>query len=136
MSAEGDRGARLHRLDGAGARGMRVAGSRPASGAEILDTDHYGLERVNRISRYLAVQSRVNKSRGPITSDGVGPPRVSKTSLGQSIAKATGRKYIRMALGGVRDEAEIRGHRRTHWLYAGKLIKNGQSEFKTTVPAR
>ena len=121
-----------------GARSRSSRRTSPTAQA-VLDEDHYALEKVkDRIVEYLAVQARTNKLKGPILCL-VGPPGVGKTSLGKSIAKATGREFVRQSLGGVRDEAEIRGHRRTYiGSLPGKIVTNlkkaGTSQ--PAVPAR
>jgi ATP-dependent Lon protease len=130
----GDRGAQLSRLAAVGIPWGKKSRIKKdlASPRRSSTTDHYGLEKVKeRIVEYLAVQARSNKLRGPILCL-VGPPGVGKTSLGKSIAKATKREFVRMSLGGVRDEAEIRGHRRTYiGSMPGKIIQSMKKAKKS-----
>ena len=135
MSAEASSRAQLSRLAALDPWGKKSKVKKDLNAAqEVLDNDHYGLEKVkDRIVEYLAVQSRANKLTGPILCL-VGPPGVGKTSLGKSIAKATGREFVRVSLGGVRDEAEIRGHRRTYiGSMPGKIIQS-MRKAKTANP--
>src|SRR5260370_9970526 len=114
---------------------LRTKVRRDIKAAErVLNDDHYGLEKVKeRILEYLAVQQRMRKVKGPILCL-VGPPGVGKTSLGKALARATGRNFVRMSLGGVRDEAEIRGHRRTYIGSMSCKVIQGMKKAKSSNP--